>query len=263
MLFRIDVAPYFENMLALGHGGDHKMGNFFSSPEKPKYRNFVTGKDDLELALEDPVPGLQLFQRSELEEPYFRIDVRAGGHGKKSFFVPDYHWEGLFPIVSQRFIDVLNRMDDFPHQYWPCKVVDKGGRVLETEPMYWLNIRRLFHVTPDGSKFWEPIRYYPKKWKVNLRKRTMTLEDGPETRPLQNTFTTTATEEERIATIQARPEVRAILESVPIWCLQVGVNSRSVFFNEAFFDAVMAEGLTHFKESSSIAPSSRENVGHV
>jgi len=115
-----------------------------------------------------------------------------------------------FPVVSESVKNIIEAEDDMKHQFWPVRLVDESGWIIEQEPYYRLIIRRLL--------------MFPKKILEN--KMRFPVDRG---------------EEDYFAALYQDEEIGEDLSCLPIWrCSAV----RDVFYvNEKIYKAFVANSL--------------------
>ncbi|MEQ8441507.1 MAG: hypothetical protein RIM33_02915 [Alphaproteobacteria bacterium] len=259
MIFRLEPNVYINSVVAFlrdrepqVHVPDERMMSFAVEYEM--------GTKNTRLS--SPLPGLDIYTGCTFEPPAMRINYTARGFQKKHFFIPDFHMREYVPMISERFWKLIQEFDDFPHQVWETQIFDRQGTVIHDRPMYFLNVRRAVHIEPDGSVFkWH--RFEPKTpFVLNLRTHTMKRKGSTEEVPIQNEFLPRTSEEPKIATLQARSDIRDVVEGFPIWRWHQHPGDR-LYMNKDLFDACQAEGITGLVLYKRLVSSDRWNVSHV
>lgn len=101
--------------------------------------------------LDSTVSNLSVFRGIAIDEPMFRFHLTTGSQAKKTFFIPDFLFYRRFPVVSEKFWNLLKDKDDFDHQAWEVSNSDTKGNIVPDQPMYFLNVRRSIEIEPDVS----------------------------------------------------------------------------------------------------------------
>ncbi len=144
---------------------------------------------------------------------------------------PDIWTRGETALVSEKLKSVIERCDDFTHQFWPVTIVDKKGNQFCDQQYYLLNIRRFVRVR-DCGKPHETVDFY----EMNI-------------------------ERDYLPTIQHYPDLREQIEKLPIW--RHARNNEVIYLNEYMVSQLKLAGINGINEYTRPLGRAEEALGHV
>ncbi len=175
-------------------------------------------------------PHCELFRAPKVDE-----DQRSGNYqfpeGKEIQWIPDVWAQGEEAIVSDTVRRVIDEFDDFDHQFWPTSFLDFHGNIVNDQPYYHLNIRRILEIEGLGLPM-EPVDFSP-------------------------------SDDEKVflPTVQHRPVLREKIETLPLW--RHSWLRQVLYLNKAMVDRLRAAGVTGMDEIKKKYHVDEECLGHV
>jgi len=155
-------------------------------------------------------------------------------------------------FVSERARQVIESVDDFGHQFRPVQIYARGKPVDPGQPYYRMNMRRFVSIHPLGRELGDD------RYREDL---------------LAQEFSVDNTEEAYLPTILHTPALRAVLETLPMWCHWTADRQEyrhplqphftPLYMNGPMLRSLQQAGVRGVAEFSTRHGKSREYVAHV
>ncbi len=169
-----------------------------------------------------------IYRAPKFDDRSYGVSLRFNP-GKVTKELPDIWSVAGYLIVSERFRQVVEAVDDFEHEYLPMTWIDHQEKEIATEyKYYWFNLRRFLKVAHNNE--------------IVKMERFLPLPQ----------------EEDFLYRVLQDPELRRDLDRIPLWrhyCLEgpPGRHSQArmvLYFNQALLDELRTQGITGMDEYS-------------